>query len=57
MEQRRLASMAHFTLSSTLMLEKRRIFWKVRAMPARFTCMVFMPWVSLPSSSTVPVVG
>jgi len=46
-----------FTLSSTLMALNRRMFWKVRAMPALFTCMVFMPWVSFPSRRMVPWVG
>ena len=37
--------------------ENRRIFWKVRAMPARLTCAVVMPWISFPSSRMVPWVG
>ena len=45
------------TLSSTLRLLNRRMFWKVRAMPALLTCTVFMLWVSTPSSRTVPRVG
>ena len=44
-------------MSSTLRLLNRRMFWKVRAMPARLTWTVFMPWVSLPSSRMVPRVG
>ena len=46
-----------FTLSSTDRVENRRMFWKVRAMPARLTCTVFMPEVSLPLKRIVPLVG
>ena len=46
-----------FTLSSTLRLENRRMFWKVRAMPALFTWTVFILWVSTPSTRMVPRVG
>ena len=43
--------------SSTVRLENRRMFWKVRAIPAWFICAVLMPWMSLPSSRMVPWVG
>ncbi len=36
-------SMATATFSSTVMVENRRMFWKVRAMPARLTWAVFRP--------------
>ena len=49
--------MATVMFSSTVSSENRRIFWKVRAMPARLTCAVVMPWISLPSSRMVPWVG
>ena len=45
------------TFSSTVSVSNRRMFWKVRAMPARLTWSGDMPAVSLPSSRIVPRVG
>ena len=49
--------MPNFTLSSTVRLEKRRMFWKVRATPRLLTCTVLMPLVSWPSIMMLPRVG
>ena len=45
------------TLSSTDILENRRIFWKVRAIPIRFTCEVVLPAVDFPSKIIEPREG
>ena len=49
--------MATIRFSATVRSLNRRMFWNVRAMPARFTCAVVMLWVSLPSSRMAPAVG
>ena len=45
------------TLSKTDIPPKRRMFWKVRAMPRRLTCAVDIPFVSIPRSRIEPRVG
>ena len=48
---------AALTLSMTLICLKRRMFWKVLAMPASTNWYVFLPLSTWPFSSTLPSVG
>ena len=49
--------MATRTFSSAVMLWKRRMFWKVRAMPSAVTLCGGSPLIGAPSKITPPAVG